>query len=184
MPVVQPTNIDEIKKDSKMMAAYLKYATSRHTLNEVMFYFDKGNAQGIYPKYLDEKSSSAVNVDANTTKPAKLLADRNDWGNAAWAAIIRNGKTEVAQALNGDIGIFLASKDFLDYAKKEKMGDPSKAAKLLGISDLNKLKDAMEAQVVGDHDGAKKLFEALLKAEKVKDKAEDIMKALTKAGLA
>jgi DNA-binding transcriptional regulator GbsR (MarR family) len=62
--------------------------------------------------------------------------------------------------------------------------DPSKAAKLLGIKDVDALKEALEAQRDGDTKGALELLAKLAKAEKIKDKAEAMLKALEKAGLA
>ncbi|MCL5775654.1 hypothetical protein M1105_01415 [Limibaculum sp. FT325] len=178
-----PRNVDEIKKNPKMMAAYLAYAKRRATLNEVMFYFDKGNAQGVWPKYLDPKAKLAVNVDGKVTTAGGKLAAAGDWGNALWPKIIALGKTQVGDALNGDIGTFVASNEYKEYQVKENMGDPTKAAKVLGISDVKKLKAAMEAQATGDTKTAKKLFEALAKQEKMKVKYEDMVKNLKSSGV-
>lgn len=64
-----------------------------------------------------------------------------------------------------------------------KKADPSKAAKVLGIKDVDKLKKAMQAQLDGEEKTALKLFAELAKEEKLKDRAEDLVKALAKAGL-
>jgi hypothetical protein len=179
-----PKNIDQIKADAKMMGAYLAYAKRRAILNEVTFYFAKGNPEGLYSRYLDPKAKEAVNVDAKVTNPAKLLAGKEDWKNPAWTKIIASGKDQVASALNGDIAGFMKSAEYADYLKKEKMGDPTKAAKLLGIKDVKALKQGMEMMATGNESGAKKIFEKIAKDEKLKDKAEAMMKALEKAGMA
>ncbi|MDT8346061.1 MAG: hypothetical protein RQ752_16660 [Thermohalobaculum sp.] len=178
-----PKSIDEVKKTPKIMAAYLAYAKRRATLNEVMFYFDKGNAEAIWPKYLDPKAKLAVNVNAKVTGAGGKLAGAGDWGNKLWAQVIALGKGQVGDALNGDIGTFIASKEYKDYLIKENMGDPTKAAKVLGIKDVKKLRAALEAQAVGDTKTAKKLFDDLAKAEKMKVKYDEMVKNLKSSGI-
>jgi hypothetical protein len=78
---------------------------------------------------------------------------------------------------------FVASPEFKDYLKKEKMGDPTKAAKLLGIKDVKKLTRAMEEAAMGNKKEAEKLLAELAKSEKLAGKAADMVKALEKAGL-
>jgi hypothetical protein len=178
-----PESLEDIKADPKMMAAYLAYSKRRYTDNEVLFYFDKGNAAGIYPKYLDPKSSKAANISAKVTDPAKELADKDDFGNAKWKGIIEAGKKEVASALTGDIVKFVESPEYKSYLRKEKMGDPKKAAQILGITNVKKLTEAMEAAADGDKREAEKLLGELVKSEKLIARAADMMKALEKAGL-
>ena len=120
--MAQPKNIEQIKAVPKVMGAYLDYAKRRAILNEVMFYFGKGNPEGIYARYLDSKSKEEVNVDATVSGPAKELASKGDWKNPLWKKLIENGKKQVATSLNGDIPGFLASKEYKEYLKKEKMG--------------------------------------------------------------
>jgi hypothetical protein len=178
-----PESLEDIKADSKMMAAYLAYSKRRYTDNEVLFYFDKGNAAGIYPKYIDPKSQKAANLSGKVVTPAKELADKDDFGNAKWKGIIATGKKEVSDALTGDIGSFISSPEYKGYLKKEKMGDPSKAAKVLGIKNVKKLTEAMEATANGDKQEGQRLLGELAKQEKLIARAADMMKALEKAGL-
>jgi hypothetical protein len=179
-----PTSPDDIKKDAKMMAAYLAYAKRRHILNEVKFYFNKGNAASLWPGYLDPDGSDPVNVSSKITKAGKMLADQNDFDNAAWSKIIASAKKEVAYTLTDELKDgFLASKEYKEYVAENRMGDPKKAAKLLGISDVKKLTDAMKAQATGDSKTAAKLFGEIAKKEKLKDDAKALMKALDSAGL-
>lgn len=179
-----PKNVDEVKKDAKLAVAYMAYAKRRAILNEIMFYWNKGNNYKLFfEKYLGKKAKEQVNVSGTVTDAAEKLAAIPDWEHKAWPAIVAQAKKEVGSALNGDIGQFSMSQEFKDVLLKEKMGDPTKAAKLLGISDPKKLKAMMEAQVVGDSKTAKKLWEEIAKKEKAKDKYEVMVKNLEKAGL-
>lgn len=58
--------------------------------------------------------------------------------------------------------------------------DVAKAAKLLGIEDLTKLKKALEAANDGDDAEAAKLLQQILKEEAKKEKATDLLKELRK----
>lgn len=179
-----PATLEDVKANPKMMAAFLAYSKRRHTLNEVLFYFDKGNAAGIYTKYIDPKSPQAANLSGPVLNPAKELADKGDFANPKWQAILQAGKNEIAGAVGTDVGLgFIASPEYKDYLKKEKMGDPTKAAKVLGIKDVKKLTAAMQAAAGGDKKQAEKLLVELAKSEKLAAKAADMMKALEKAGL-
>jgi hypothetical protein len=179
-----PQTLEDVKANPKMMAAFLAYSKRRQTLNEVLFYFDKGNAAGIYPKYIDSKSPQAANLSSVVTDPADELAGKGDFANPKWAEILKKGKDEIAHAVGTDVGMgFIASPEYKDYLKKEKMGDPTKAAKVLGIKDVKKLTKAMEAAATGNKKEAEKLLGELAKAEKLAQKAADMLKALEKAGL-
>jgi hypothetical protein len=182
-PMPDPTNVDDIKRDPKLMDAYVAYARRRAMLNEVQFYFDTDPPQKIYRDYMDPKSPEAVNIESpKITGEADKLAKSQDWRNGAWPKLIKAAKEMVAEALNPDVANgFCQSPEFKNFRKK-KMGNPAKAAKLLGISDVPKLKLAMEAQVTGDQPRAKKLFGELLKQEKSKERAESIIKALQNSG--
>jgi hypothetical protein len=178
-----PETLEDIKADAKMMAAYLAYSKRLYTDNEVLFYFDKGNAAGIYPKYIDPDGQKPANIDSKTIRLAKELADNKDFNNPKWKEIITGGKREVAKQLTGDIGNFVSSKEYKLYLRKEKMGDPAKAAKVLGIKDVKKLTKAMEAMVDDDKQEGQKLLGELAKTEHLVAKVADMMKALEKAGL-
>jgi hypothetical protein len=177
-----PETLADIKADPKLMAAYLDYSKRRYTLNEVLFYFDKGNAAAIYPKYIDSKSAKAANLSGKVTNPADELADKDDFSNPKWKGILAAGKAEVASALTGDIGVFVESPEYKSYLKKEKMGDPTKAARLLGIKDVRKLTQAMEEAADGDKREGERMLAELAKSEKLIARAADMMKALERAG--
>jgi len=179
-----PQTLEAIKRDAKMMAAYLAYAKRRVTLNEVMFYLNKGNARSLYPRYIDPNAKDAVNIGAKPMDAATALAEREDWDNKAWVAVLALAKKHVGSALSDDIPAFCLSPEYKAYLAKTKMRDPRKAAKFLGIDDVKTLTKAMEAQVTGETALAKKLFDKLVKAEKLKVKSIVLMQQLKKAGLA
>lgn len=179
-----PNSIDAVKADAKMMGYYLKYAKRRLMLNEVMFYFDKGNAQALFPKYIDPKSGTAANIDGEVIGAAQKLAKAGDWSNAAWPKLIAAGKNTVKAALNPDLGSgFARSDEYKDYLKTEKMGSPAKAAKVLGVKDVKKLTQAMEAIVTGDKAKGTKLLNEIMVKEVIGGKVDELVKVLEKQGL-
>jgi hypothetical protein len=184
MPSDQPTAFDAIKKDAKLCAALMGYMNRTYSIESFKFYYDKGNAAGIYPKYIEDKAPLQVNIKAKTKKAADLLAKTGDFDNKAWEKIISKAKEEVQDMCRLDVfPEFYKSKEYQDYCKKEKMGDPKKAAKVLGISNIKLLTQAMEAAATGDDKEAKKLLEKLAKEEKIKSDYEAMIKALEKANL-
>jgi hypothetical protein len=178
-----PETLAEIKADPKMMAAYLAYAKQKRCLDEVLFYFHKGNAAEIYPTYINPDSPHSANLTSKVISDAKELADKDDFANPKWKGIIELGKKGVGMQLSNDIGAFVESPQYKGYLKKEKMGDPTKAAKILGIKDVKKLTAAMEAAAEGDKKEGEKLLAELAKSEHLIARAADMMKALEKAGL-
>lgn len=67
--------------------------------------------------------------------------------------------------------------------KPPKKSDPNKAAKILGIKDVDALRKAMDAAWDGDEDKAEKLLGKLAQDEQLKDKPAILMKELANAGL-
>jgi len=129
---------------------------------------------------------------------AMTVADVKDRASMGTAASVKaylgnlNGVNNEIRGLRGEyktmagqmasIKAMAADADDLEVVE-EKKADPTKAAKLLGISDTAKLKEAMEAQADGDEKTALKLLGELAKDEKSKDKADAMLKALVKSGL-
>jgi len=176
-------NLADLNKDPNLLMAAMNFAEKEFNAENIMFYFDKGNAAGIYPKYIDPKGQKPANINSKTTAQAKELADKDDFNNPKWKDIIKAGKTEVAKALTGDIVVFVESPEYKSYLRKEKMGDPKKAAQILGITNVKKLTEAMEAAAEGNKREAETLLGELVKSEKLIARAADMMRALEKAGL-
>ncbi|MBL4806857.1 MAG: GDP-mannose 4,6-dehydratase, partial [Rhodobacteraceae bacterium] len=140
-----PKKVDELRKDPKIMAAYLAHAKKSLFLNEVMFYVNKGNNyKTIYTKYLYSKSKDQVNVNGKVYKAADQLASQADWENNAWPKIIAAGKKEVQKALDGGVFAFTKSKFYTDVLLKSKMGDPTKAREQLGWQATTTLDEMVE----------------------------------------
>lgn len=172
-------NLEELKANAKVMAAALEHAKKSHTSESLMFYFDKGNPEAVYRKFLDPKGPSTVNVDSEMTAAAKKLADAKDWGNSAWPKLIAKAKKEVGSLYWTDVWPrFQKTPEYAAATKK--VGDPAKAASLLGIKDVAALKKAMNEP---DATKAEKLFADLAKKEELKQKAKDMIAALEKSGL-
>lgn len=179
-----PNSFDDFKKNAKLNAALMLHMKKGHTLENFKFYFDKGNAAGIYPKYLGPNAKEEVNIQGKLIRAARALGEAGDFDNAMWPKIIEQAKKEVNQLCKSDVfPRFYASEEYKNYCKKEKMGDPKKAAKILGISNLKLLTSAMEEAAVGNREEAEKHLTKLLKEEKMKEKAAVILKQLEKAGL-
>lgn len=115
------------------------------------------------------------------------LAAAKDWKNGIWDGLLKLAKADIEKMWNGDVARrFVASPEYKAWeaaTAPKKKADPTKAAKLLGIKDVAKLRKAMEASIDGNKATAVRLLSELAKEEKLKDKAEMIMKSLEKAGL-
>jgi hypothetical protein len=180
----EPKDLDKIKKDSKLCAALMIHMKKELNDENFFFYFDKGNPDALYKKYLAKGSPKEVNIPGGLSNDIKKLGDKGDWKNKEWSKLIKKAKVEIHKMVKRDVfGRFYKGDAYKDYLKKEKMGDPKKAAKLLGISNVKLLTQAMGAAAVGDTKKAETLLGKLAKEEKIKDNAKSLLKALEKAGL-
>ncbi|WP_291731081.1 hypothetical protein [Leisingera sp. F5] len=181
----EPKVVGDILKDKKMTAAYMEYCKRRYCLNEFMFTQNKGNPDSLWTRYMDQKKGKEpVNITSKTYNAAKVLAEKGDFKSGDWKKIIATGKDEVVKMLNKDVMGFTGSDEYKKYVAENGMGDPKKAAKLLGISDVKKLKDVMVNIAVNDKKSAEKLWKDLMKKEKILQDFKTIMGNLKKAGLA
>ncbi|MCF6429749.1 hypothetical protein [Leisingera sp. MMG026] len=180
-----PKVVGDILKDKKMTASYMEYCKRRYCLNEFMFTQNKGNPESLWARYMDQKKGKEpVNITSKTYNAAKLLAEKKDFKSGDWKKIIETGKREVVLMLNKDVMGFTGSDEYKKYVAENRMGDPKKAAKLLGITDVKKLKDVMVNIAVGDKKTGEKLWKDLMKKEKIIQDFKTIMGNLKKAGLA
>jgi len=180
-------SLSELKGDAKLLAAAIAFAKKERNDENIMFFFDKGNAEAVYPKYISPSASTQVNLPAALTDAMKGLADKKDWKNSAWPKLLEASKKEIDKLWIRDCKKrFVVSDLYKQWeiaTAPKKKADPAKAAKLLGIKDVAKLKKAMEASIEGNKATAVRLLAELAKEEQLKDKAEAIMKSLEKAGL-
>ncbi|KIC11121.1 hypothetical protein RA19_07085 [Leisingera sp. ANG-M1] len=180
----EPKAVGDILKDKKMTAAYMDYCKRRFCLNEFMFTQNKGNAESLWTRYMDQKKGKEpVNITSKTYKAAKELADQNNFADGGWKKIIETGKKEVISMLNKDVMGFTGSDEYKKYVAENGMGDPKKAAKLLGITDVKKLKEVMVNIAVDDKKTGEKLWKELMKKEKIIEDYKAISSSLKKASL-
>jgi hypothetical protein len=174
--------VDQIKSDPKLFAAFFAHSKKSLCSENLLFYFDKGNAQGVYPKYLDKKSATQVNVDATLLNAAQKLGEAGNWNDPAFPKVIEKAKKAVGEMIMADTWPKFIKTDAAKalYPPPRKVGDPAKAAKLLGIADVARLKKAMNTD---DAKTREKLFEQIAAEEKLARKAKEVMAALEKAGL-
>lgn len=180
-------NLADLNKDPNLLMAAMSFAEKEFNAENIMFYFDKGNAQVQYQKYISSNADSQVNLPASFYEAMSKLAHANDWSNPAWSKLLAGAKENVARMWRADVkNRFLKSKEYMDYvwaSTPKKKADPKKAAKLLGITDVAKLGKALDAGSKGDKKTALKLLAELAKEEELKLKAEIIMKQLEEAGM-
>lgn len=180
----EPKVVGDILKDTKMTAAYMDYCKRRYCLNEFMFTQNKGNPESLWTRYMDQKKGKEpVNITSKTHLAAKALADKGDFKSGDWKKIIETGKKEVVLMLNKDLMGFTGSDEYKKYVAENGMGDPKKAAKLLGITDVKKLKEVMVNVAVDDRKTAEKLWKELAKKEKILEDYKAISSSLKKANL-
>ncbi len=177
-------DLDKIKKDAKLCGALMNHMKKEHTLENFLFYFAKGNPEGLYAKFISPKAKDQVNLPSKIQKAADTLAKRGDWEHKEWPKILKAAKRDIKGLVEGDVlPRFYKSKFYMEYCAKEKMGDPKKAAKLLGISNVKLLTEGMVAVASGNTKEAEKLLTKLAKEEKMKEKAKDLISTLEKSGL-
>ncbi len=180
--------VSDLRTNTKLLGAALALATKDKNPESLLFLFDKGNNEGVYAKYISPKSKQQVNLSGKIQAGLDALGEAKDWKAGGWAALLKKAKEEVEASWNQEYGgsKFPNSAEYKAYevaTTPKKKADPTKAAKLLGIRDVAKLKKAMEASIEGNKATALKLLTELAKEEGLKDKNEVILKSLEKAGL-
>ena len=176
---VAKMSFDEISRDNTLKNAVSKALAAAHNKDQFDFFNDKGSPEQKYAKYIGKNND--INVSAALAKKCKEAKD---------------DPKELKKLMNGDVNkevelLFktnlrpplVASEAFKTWCiaqnKSEVAASSKKAAKLLGIKDVDDLAEAMVAFGMGDKPGAKKLLEKIEKAEKLKD----LYAALEKSGL-
>ena len=176
--------LDDIKKDPKQMAALLGFARRLHIQESILFYFDKGNEQALYSKYISESSASQVNIPSKVLTACSALAKTGDWGKMK--PLLALAKAEVLKMLLAEPlktgGTFYKSPEYKTWQTTNgpKVVDPKaaresaiKALKLLGFDpEAPQLKKYLELKTAGkDGEAAKELTSAdaaITKAKKLK----------------
>jgi hypothetical protein len=60
--------IDEMKKDAKLFSLLMAFSIKQKTDENILFYFDKGNMGGLFPKYIKAGAPKEINCNG----PQKL----------------------------------------------------------------------------------------------------------------
>lgn len=175
-------DLPSLKKNPKLLAAAIEHAKSERNDENLLFWFDKGNAEALWRKYIRPGSPKQVNLSWEVVEPMQALADAKDFSDDAWKPHLVEARKAIQALWDADMAPRF--KRSLPYKAATTKIDPTKAAKLLGISDTEKLKKAMVANLAGKKEEAAKLLAQIADDEGLKQKATDILKALEKAGLA
>lgn len=188
-----PEDVLKIMAHSKLGKLFRAFVKSRMAEENTNFIDEVNNSfdpKRLYPKFISPSSSTRINVSSGIRKQAQALAEAKDFKNKAWRKVIEQLVNEVDILLtNNYLDAFWKYKPFLEHHNKQatkKMGDPSKAAALLGIKDTKDVEAFMVAHVTGNRKDIKTTSIKLtakpeLKKKKVKENA--ITKMLRKAKL-
>jgi len=104
-------NLADLNKDPNLLMAAMSFAQKEFNAENIMFYFDKGNAQVQYQKYISSNANSQVNLPASFYEAMSKLAQANDWSNPAWSKLLAGAKENVARMWRADVkNRFLKSK--------------------------------------------------------------------------
>lgn len=147
--------------------------------------FDTAWAAKNFPQLKVTMTVQEIAARASVDTSNKLKAFLSDVGGANKEIRGLRGEYKGMAGQMASIKKWAEDADELELVEEDapKKADPGKAAKVLGITDVDKLKKAMQAQLDGDEKTALKLLTELAKEEKRKDKAEDLVKTMIKAGL-
>ena len=173
-----PKDLDVIKKNSHLFKAFQKFCKGQFCIESLNFYFDNSSDQKLFETYVGPKDE-IINLPGAILNPMRELAKAKDW--KGMAPVMEKAKKNIRALLRDDVlpRFYNGSKEYNDYLKGEKMGNPAKAAKLLGINDADTLYDIMLAVLTGEDSKARALYKKL----ELKEKYEEMLKILEKAGL-
>ena len=174
--------LDDIKStDTALVAAFQKFTTRVHAGENFSFWFDKGNNEGKYAKYIKHGAPKELTLDnSELVKQFNALAAANKYHEMD--PLFVKARLEVHNMLGGRIHEFETSQEYKDYVAVKKAGNIDKALKLLGIDSGHSaaMKTLLKEYATDSTDAAKKA--TLAKMEKIA-KHEQIVAALKSAGL-
>ena len=112
-----PLKIDTIpKSDTKLLAALLNFMKREHNEENYLFFFDKGNNEAIYKKYIIASAPKQVNLPSAITRPLEALAAVKNWNGMTPG--IKAAKASIAKLVNGDaMPRFDRSPEYAAYLK-------------------------------------------------------------------
>ena len=112
-----PLKLDTIpKSDTKLLAALLNFMKREHNEENYLFFFDKGNNEAIYKKYIIASAPKQVNLPSAITRPLEALAAVKNWNGMTPG--IKSAKASIAKLVNGDaMPRFERSPEYAAYLK-------------------------------------------------------------------
>jgi len=173
--------IDDITtKDPQLVVAYQKFCTRVHMGESFSFWFDKGNNEGKYQKYIKQGAAKELNLDHQLMQKFHALAQAGNYD--GMTAHFSTAKAEVEGMLNPRMPEFSISPEYKAYLAVKKSGNVTKALKVLGMAGpkAKPMEVLMKEYAVATTPAAKK--SALDKMNKLA-KAEVVLAALKAAGL-
>jgi hypothetical protein len=91
----------EAIKDAKVLAALQKFMTKERNVENFAFYFDKGNNEALYTKYVKSGAAKEVNLPAKIKNPLDALASLKNWNGMTPG--IKAAKDEIKALINSDV---------------------------------------------------------------------------------
>jgi hypothetical protein len=96
-----PIKLDQVKGDSKKLAALIKFMQGEHNDENIMFVCDKGNPEALYLKYIKRGTAKEVNLPAAVSNPLHALASVKNW--KGMEPGIKVAKENIVKLINSDI---------------------------------------------------------------------------------
>jgi hypothetical protein len=173
-------DLDDIKTtDPALVAAYQKFTTRVHMAESFSFWFDKGNNEAKYEKYIKKGAPKEVNLAHTLVEKFDALAAKKDYN--AMNPLFVEARGEVKGMLDPRMPEFLNSPEYDAYVLVKKAGNIKKALTLLGVTGPNAV--AME-KLLKEYAVGTPAEKLAVKAKMAKiAKAEQITLALKNAGL-
>lgn len=115
-----PLKMESISKsDPKLLAALLAFMKREHNDENYLFYFDKGNNEAVYKKYIAKAAPKQVNLPAPITNPLTALAAVKNWNGMTLG--IKAAKASILKLVNSDaMPRFEKSAEYAAYLKTKK----------------------------------------------------------------
>jgi len=191
--VTYPDTIQGILDDSALCRAFWAYVKRNRSLENLKMIAVVGVASNeiIWERFISPDGPDTINISSSLRKRAIELAGNRDWDHKDWKGIISGADRECRNLLDLNYKhpfFSLKTPEFVkvhcERAAANLKSRPSRVAKLLGIADVPTLKALMVAAAGGFPDEATALVPKLKKAEKKKDRQEDLLGALKAYGFA
>lgn len=173
-------DLDDItNKDAALVAAYQKFTTRTAMGESFSFWFDKGNNEAKYDKYIKPNAAKEINIGDELRQQFHELARAGQF--REMDELFGDARAEVKGMLEPRMGEFEKSVEYRNYVTVKKAGNITKALKLLGLTGANAtaMDKLLKEYAVGNPTQKKA---TLAKMEKIA-KAEQIKAALKASGL-